>query len=77
MMSPIDESSDTAEIYVEGQSKLVEGFVRWCHKSSSKVGLSQVVRVVDVIEEEATGLYNDFYAQTRIDKVQTRETGVP
>ncbi|CAB9508579.1 expressed unknown protein [Seminavis robusta] len=60
-MSPPDDT-DTAEIYVEGNSKMVEGFVRWCKRS--KVGMSQVVGVEEVRDEEPTGLYDDFYCKT-------------
>lgn len=76
-MSPIDETSDTAEIYVEGKRNLVDGFVRWCQRSSTKVGMSQVIRVVDIVEEEVTGLYNDFYAQTHVDKGRPQGPGFP
>ena len=61
-MSPPD-GSDQAEIYVEGKRKLVDGFLRWCQKSD--VGLSQVVKVVQVVDEEPTGLYEGFYAKVR------------
>jgi hypothetical protein len=67
-MSPIDETSNVAEIYVEGSRKMVDGFVRWCEKSSKKVGMSQVISVIDVMEEDVTGLYEDFYAQTSKDE---------
>ncbi|KAL7571188.1 hypothetical protein ACA910_008850 [Epithemia clementina (nom. ined.)] len=62
-MSPPDYSSRQAEIYVEGKRKLVEGFIRWCRRG--KVGLSQVTTVAEVIEEEPTGLYDDFYVETK------------
>jgi len=61
-MSPPDDT-DEAEIYVEGKRKMVEGFVRWCKKSD--VGLSQVIRVADVVDEEPTGLYDEFYVKVR------------
>jgi acylphosphatase len=62
-MTDPDPSSETAEIYVEGKSKLVEGFVRWCQRG--KVGLSQTLTVLDIIEEEPTGLYESFYCKTK------------
>jgi acylphosphatase len=62
-MSPPDDSSDEAEIYVEGKRNMVEGFVRWCQRS--KVGLNQLVVVTDVHAEEPTGLYEGFYGQTK------------
>lgn len=59
-MTPPDD--DTAEIYVEGKRKSVEGFVRWCEKADKKVGLSQVIEVESVTyDEEPTGLYDGFY----------------
>jgi acylphosphatase len=61
-MSPPDDT-DEAEIYVEGKRHLVDGFVRWCRRS--KVGMNQLVAVKDVLEEEPTGMYEGFYAQTR------------
>lgn len=61
-MSPPDDS-DEAEIYVEGKKKMVEGFIRWCEKGN--VGLSQVVGVSKVTEEEPTGLYDGFYVKTK------------
>jgi acylphosphatase len=63
-MSPPDDT-DEAEIYVEGKRHLVEGFVRWCRRS--KVGMNQLVAVKDVLEEEPTGMYEGFYAQTKAD----------
>jgi acylphosphatase len=60
-MSPPDDST-TAEIYVEGKRKMVDGFVRWCKKGN--VGLSQVVTVTEVIEADPTGLYDAFYCKT-------------
>lgn len=62
-MTPVDEKSREAEIYVEGKRRMVDGFIRWCQKSN--VGLSQVVEVKEVREEEPTGLYEEFYVQTR------------
>jgi acylphosphatase len=64
-MSPPEDTSREAEIYVEGKRKMVDGFVRWCQKGD--VGLSQVVKVVEVVEEEPTGLYDAFYAKVRED----------
>lgn len=61
-MSPPDDTEE-AEIYVEGKEKMVDGFVRWCQKSN--VGLNQVIKVKEVIEEEPTGLYEEFYVQTK------------
>jgi len=61
-MSPPDDTNE-AEIYVEGKRKFVEGFVRWCKRAD--VGLSQVIKVDEVIEEQPTGLYDDFYIKTR------------
>jgi acylphosphatase len=61
-MTPPDDT-DEAEIYVEGKRKMVEGFVRWCKKSD--VGLSQVVQVKEVLDEEPTGLYDGFYCKVR------------
>lgn len=63
-MSPPDSTSSTAEIYVEGKKKNVEGFIRWCKKASNKVGLSQRMDVQEVVEEEPTGLYDGFYVKT-------------
>jgi len=62
-MSP-PEDTDTAEIYVEGKRSMVEGFIRWCGRGSKSVGLSQTLEVVEVIEEDPTGLYDGFYAKT-------------
>ena len=42
---------------------MVDGFVRWCKKGN--VGLSQVVGVDTVEEEEPTGLYDGFYVKTK------------
>jgi len=63
-MSPPDDSN-RAEIFVEGKRKLVEGFVRWCEKGSKNVGLSQVISVTEVLKEEPTGLYDEFYVKTK------------
>lgn len=62
-MSP-PEDTDTAEIYVEGKRSNVEGFIRWCGRGSKSVGLSQKFEVVEITEEEPTGLYDGFYAKT-------------
>jgi acylphosphatase len=61
-MTPPDDTEE-AEIYVEGKRRQVEGFVRWCVRSD--VGLSQVIRVQEVLDEDATGLYDDFYVRTQ------------
>jgi len=61
-MTPPDDSGK-AEIYVEGKRKMINGFVRWCKKGD--VGLSQMISVSDVKEEDATGLYDDFYVKVR------------
>lgn len=42
---------------------MLDGFVRWCEKSD--VGLSQQISVSEVLEEEPTGLYDDFYVKVR------------
>jgi hypothetical protein len=44
---------------------MLEGFVRWVEKSD--VGLSQTITVTDVLEEDPTGLYDDFYVKIRED----------
>eukprot|EP00977_Amphora_coffeiformis_P008056 scaffold1803_cov92-Amphora_coffeaeformis.AAC.79 len=62
-MTDPDTSSDTAEIYVEGKRKLVDGFVRWCKRGN--IGLSQAMKVLEVIDEEPTGLYESFYCKTK------------
>ena len=62
-MTPPDQSSQVAEIIVEGKRKQVDSFVRWCQKSD--VGLSQVISVSNVLDEEPTGLYDDFYVATK------------
>ena len=62
-MTDPDTTSDRAEIYVEGKRKLVDGFVRWCERG--KVGLSQTMQVLEVVEEEPTGLYESFYCKTK------------
>jgi acylphosphatase len=64
-MTPPDAESDIAEIYVEGKRKHVEGFVRWCKKANKNVGLNQITQVLDVLEEEPTGLYDGFYAHIK------------
>lgn len=61
-MSPIDTTSDEAEIYVEGKLHMIEGFIRWCQRS--KIGLNQIITVKEVFEEEPTGMYDEFYAPT-------------
>lgn len=61
-MSPPDDSGK-AEIYVEGKRKMLEGFLRWCQKSD--VGLSQQITVSEILEEDPTGLYDDFYVKIR------------
>jgi acylphosphatase len=61
-MTPPDDT-DTAEIYVEGKRKMVEGFVRWVKRGD--VGLSQKANVKEVTEEDPTGLYDGFYVKTR------------
>jgi acylphosphatase len=61
-MSPPDDTN-MAEIYVEGKKKMVDSFVRWCERGN--VGLSQVIKVKEVIDEEPTGLYDDFYIKTK------------
>lgn len=48
---------------LKGKRKMLEGFVRWVQKSD--VGLSQTITVTDVLEEEPTGLYDDFYVKIR------------
>lgn len=49
------------ESFLQGKRKMMDGFVRWCQKSN--VGLSQRVSVSEVIEEDPTGLYDDFYVK--------------
>jgi len=61
-MSPPDDS-DEAEIYVEGKSKTVEGFIRWLKRGNA--GLSVVTDVKEVLEEEPTGLFDGFYVKTK------------
>jgi acylphosphatase len=61
-MTPPDDNSDRAEIYVEGKRNTVEGFIRWCQKAD--IGLSQTMNVLQVLEEEPTGLYDGFYIKT-------------
>ncbi|KAL7476162.1 hypothetical protein ACHAW6_002043 [Cyclotella cf. meneghiniana] len=60
-MSPPDDSK-RAEIYVEGKRKSIESFIRWCHRGD--VGLSQSIKVEQVVEEFPTGMYDDFYVDT-------------
>ena len=62
-MTDPDTSSETAEIYVEGKRKLVDVFVRWCKRGND--GLSQAMKVLEVIDEEPTGLYESFYCKTK------------
>jgi len=59
-MTPPDDSR-RAEIYVEGKRNMVESFCRWCKRSD--VGLSVMITVSEVLEEDATGLYDDFYVK--------------
>mmetsp|Transcript_9949 Transcript_9949/g.24824 ORF Transcript_9949/g.24824 Transcript_9949/m.24824 type:complete len:151 (-) Transcript_9949:263-715(-) len=59
-MTPPDDSG-TAEIYVEGKRKMMDGFLRWCNKAD--VGLSQKICVSEILEEDPTGLYDDFYVK--------------
>jgi acylphosphatase len=61
-MTPPDDT-DTAEIYVEGRRRMVEGFVRWVKRGD--VGLSQKASVKEVREEDPTGLYDGFYVKTQ------------
>jgi acylphosphatase len=61
-MTPPDDT-DQAEIYVEGKKKMVDGFIRWCEKKDN-VGLNQITKVKEIIEEEPTGLYEEFYIAT-------------
>lgn len=61
-MTPPDDSGK-AEIYVEGKRKMVDGFLRWCKRAD--VGLSQKITVADILEEDPTGLYDDFYVKMR------------
>uniref|UniRef100_A0A7S1Z798 Acylphosphatase-like domain-containing protein n=1 Tax=Trieres chinensis TaxID=1514140 RepID=A0A7S1Z798_TRICV len=63
-MSPPDDEQDTAEIYVEGKRKMVEGFIRWCEKGTKNIGLSQKLEVKEVQEEIPTGLFDGFYAKS-------------
>ncbi|KAL7545102.1 hypothetical protein ACHAWF_008457 [Thalassiosira exigua] len=56
------DGSKRAEIYVEGKRKFIDGFIRWCQRGD--VGLSQSIKVEEVIDESPTGLFDDFYAQT-------------
>jgi hypothetical protein len=51
---------------LKGRRKLVEGFVRWCHRSDKKVGLNQKIDVINVAyDEEPTGLYDAFYCRIK------------
>ena len=47
----------------QGKRNMVDGFVRWCQKGSQKVGLSQVLEVVEAVDEVPTGLYDGFYVK--------------
>jgi acylphosphatase len=62
-MSPPEEGVDEAEIYIEGTRKMVNGFIRWAEKGD--VGLSVYTKVTAILEEEPTGLYDDFYVKTK------------
>jgi len=64
-MSPPDENSDSAEIYVEGKRGNVEGFIRWCNRGTKNVGLSQTLVVKEDTEETPVGLYDAFYVKVR------------
>jgi len=64
VMTPPDDSNQ-AEIYVEGKRKKVDGFIRWCKRGRKSVGLSQNMEVVEIIEEDPTGLYDGFYVKTK------------
>ncbi len=50
-------------IILKGKRKMVEGFIRWCEKGN--IGLSQVVGVAEIFEEDPTGLYDGFYVKTK------------
>lgn len=64
MTDPDD--SKTAEIYVEGKRKMVEGFVRWCEKADKKIAMNQKITVDEIsYDEEPTGLYEGFYCKTK------------
>jgi acylphosphatase len=63
-MSDPDDTSKQAEIYVEGTRKMVDGFLRWVRRGNA-AGLSQIVEVLEVIEEDPTGLYESFYVKTK------------
>jgi acylphosphatase len=64
MTDPDD--SKTAEIYVEGKRKMVEGFIRWCEKADKKIAMNQKITVDEVsYDEEPTGLYEGFYCKTK------------
>lgn len=61
-MSDPDDSK-TAEIYVEGKRKMIEGFVRWVKRGN--VGLNQFTEVADVeYSNEPSGMYENFYCKT-------------
>jgi acylphosphatase len=64
MMTNADDTNK-AEIYVEGKRHHVDGFLRWCQHADKKIGMSQVVSVVKVVEEEPTGLYDSFYCKVK------------
>jgi hypothetical protein len=42
---------------------MVDGFVRWCAKGTTKIGLSQRLELVEAIDEVPTGLYDGFYVK--------------
>ena len=46
----------------QGKRKSIESFIRWCHRGD--VGLSQSIKVEQVVEEFPTGMYDDFYVDT-------------
>jgi len=48
----------------QGTPRNVEGFIRWCKKGTKSIGLSQTLDVIEVLEEEPTGLYDGFYVKT-------------
>lgn len=61
-MLPPDDVTGETEIYVEGERKMVDGFVRWAKRG--KVGLSQVTEVTNVeYGDEPLGLYDEFYCK--------------
>lgn len=55
-------------LYLQGKRRNVDGFIRWCSKGSKKIGLSQALEVVEVFEENPTGLYDDFYVKTKMEE---------